>query len=303
MKCNLLSVGHLIEKRFSVIMKNEILELFDASNKLVLRSPFSKNRTCETLISSKEVQCLQTMVEYKQSWLWHLRFGHLNFRSLNQLVSRGMVTGLPKFSMPEKLCEGCLVGKQPRNAFKSYLPMRSSCILEVVHSDFCGPFEDQTIGGNRYFVCFVDEHSRKLWVYLIKHKDEVFDVFRKFKTLVENQSVKKIKILKTDSGGEYTSRMFKELFVNHGIDHEVTTHYTPRHNGIAERRNISILDMVRCILKQRSMPNSLWGEAVTTAAYVLNRCPTKRLKNKVVEEVLSGKKPFVYHLRVSGSIC
>jgi len=146
MKCNLLSVGQLIEKGFSVTMKNENLELFDASNKLVLRSPVSKNRTFKTLISSTEVQCLQTMVENKQSWLWHLRFGHLNFRSLNQLVSQGMVIGLPKFSMLKKLCEGCLVGKYPRNAFKSYLPMRSFCILEVVHSDVCGPFEDHTIG-------------------------------------------------------------------------------------------------------------------------------------------------------------
>jgi len=170
------------------------------------------------------------VVENKHSWLWHLRFSHLNFRSLTQLVSQGMVTGLPKFSMPEKLCEGCLVGKRPRNAFKSYLPMRSSCILEVVHSYVCGPFEDHTIGENRYFVSIVDEHSRKLWVYLIKHKDEVFDVFRKFKTLVENQSEKKINILRTDGGGQYTSRMFEELCVNHGIDHEVTAPYTPQHN-------------------------------------------------------------------------
>jgi len=123
-----------IEKGFSVIMKHETLELFDANNKLVLRSPLSKNRTFKTLISSTEVQCIQRrVVENKQSWLWHLRFGHLNIKSVNQLVSQGMVNGLPKFSMPEKLCEGCLVGKQPRNAFKSYLPVRSSCKLDVVH--------------------------------------------------------------------------------------------------------------------------------------------------------------------------
>jgi len=169
-------------------------------------------------------------------------------------------------------------------------------------SNVCGPFEDHTIGGNRYFVSFVDEHSRKLWVYLIKHKDEVFDVFKKFKTLVENQSEKKIKILRTYGGGKYTSRMFEEFCVNHGIDHEVTAPYTPQDNGIAERRNKSILDMARCMLKQRSMPNSLWGEAVTTVVYVLNMCPTKRLKNKVPEEVWSGKKPYVNHLRVFGSI-
>jgi len=83
MKCNLLSVGQLIEKGFPITMKNEVLELFDASNKLVLRPPLSKNRTFKTLISSTKVQCPQTVVENKQSWLWHLRFGDLNFKSLN----------------------------------------------------------------------------------------------------------------------------------------------------------------------------------------------------------------------------
>jgi len=163
-----------------------------------------------------------------------------------------MVTGFPKFSMPEKLCEGCLVGKQPRNVFKSYLQMRSSYILEVVKSYVCGPFEDHTIEGNIYFVSFVDEHNRKILVHLIKHKDEVFDVFRKFKTLVENQSEKNIKILRTDGGGEYISRMFEEFCVNHGIDHEVTTPYTHQHNGIAERRNKNILDMMHVETKENS---------------------------------------------------
>jgi len=81
-------------------MKNEVPELFDASNKIVFGSPLSKNKTFKTVISSTEVQCLQTVVENKESLLCHLRFGHLNFSSLNQLVSQGMVTGLPKFSMP-----------------------------------------------------------------------------------------------------------------------------------------------------------------------------------------------------------
>jgi len=93
-------------------------------------------------------------------------------------------------------------------------------------------------------------------VYLIKHRDEVFDVFRKFKTLVKNQSEKKIKILRTDGGGEYTSRMFEEFCVNHGIDHEVTAPYTPQHNGIAERRNRSILDIARCMYAKLTLGRS-----------------------------------------------
>ncbi|MCI27168.1 retrovirus-related pol polyprotein from transposon tnt 1-94, partial [Trifolium medium] len=120
-------------------------------------------------------------------------------------------------------------------------------VLEVVHSDVCGPFDEKSLGGNMYFITFVDEYSRKMWIYLIQTKDEVFDVFKRFKALVENQSSKRMKILITDGGGEYTSKKFESFCVENGVEHEVTVPYTPQHNGLAERRNMTILDMARCI--------------------------------------------------------
>ncbi|MCH80296.1 retrovirus-related pol polyprotein from transposon tnt 1-94 [Trifolium medium] len=123
--------------------------------------------------------------------------------------------------------------------------MRSSSVLEVVHSNVCGPFDEKSLGGNRYFITFVDEYSRKMWIYLIQTKDEVFDEFKRFKALVENQSSKRI--LRTDGGGEYTSKKFESFCVENGIEHEVTAPYTPQHNGLAERRNMTILDMARCM--------------------------------------------------------
>ncbi|MCI05873.1 retrovirus-related pol polyprotein from transposon TNT 1-94 [Trifolium medium] len=162
MDCNLLSVGQLIEKGFSVTIKNENFELYDPANMLVLRTPLAKNRTFKTIINTTEVECMKAVSEEKQNWLWHLRFGHLNFKYLNQLVNKGMVTGLPRFDMPDKICDGCLVGKQPRNAFNKSLPMRSSSVLEAVHSDVCGPFDEKSLGGNIYCITFVDEYSRKM---------------------------------------------------------------------------------------------------------------------------------------------
>lgn len=111
------------------------------------------------MISSSEVQCLKTFVDHKNSWSWHLRFGHLNFKSLNQLITKDMVTSIPSLKMPDKLCECCLVGKKSRKYFVSTMPMRSSCILEIVRLDVCGPFEEHTIGGNCYFVSFVYDYS------------------------------------------------------------------------------------------------------------------------------------------------
>lgn len=176
-------------------------------------------------------------------------------------------------------------------------------MLEVVYSDVCGPFEVESLGGNKYFVSFVDEFSRMLWIYLIKTKDEVFSVFKRFKVQAEKQAERQIKILMTDGGGEYTSRDFYAFCEQTGILHEVTAPHTPQHNGVAERRNRTILNMVRSMLKSKKLPHSFWGEAATTAAYVLNKCPTKRLHSKVPEEVWSGRKPTVNHLRVFGSLC
>ena len=120
---------------------------------------------------------------------------------------------------------------------------------------------------------------------MIKIKDKVFEIFKRFKILVKNQSEKKIKVLRIDGGGEYTSKMFEDFCEEHGVDHEVTAPYTPHHNGINERRNRTILDMPRCMLKQKNLPKSLWGEVVSTAIYILNMCSTKILKNEIPEEV------------------
>ena len=103
--------------------------------------------------------------------------------------------------------------------------------------------------------------------------------------LVENQREKNIKVLRTNRGGEYTSNMFEEFCVEHGIDHEVTAPNTPQHNGIVERRNMIILDMERCMLKQKSFPKSLWGEVVSNAIYIVNRFSNNKLKNEVPKEV------------------
>jgi hypothetical protein len=106
-----------------------------------------------------------------------------------------MVVGLPSFTLLEKICHGCLVGKQPRSSFNKSLPMRSLNV-EVLHSNVCGLFYEKSLGGNKYFITFVDDYSRKLCIYFIKAKEEVFDIFKKFKLRVENQSNRKMRTLK-----------------------------------------------------------------------------------------------------------
>ena len=141
----------------------------------------------------------------------------------------------------------------------------------------CVPFPKPSLGWNKYFVSFVDDFTRMTWVSLIKFKHEVFAEFKKFRIKAKKQSGQTLKILIIDVGGEYNSTEFKKLCMENGIEHELTTPYTPQHNGLTERRNQTLLDMIRSMLKEKKLPNTLWGEVVATATYVLNMCPTKKL--------------------------
>lgn len=111
-----------------------------------------------------------------------------------------MVSGLPQIELPGELCSDCLESKQTRNSFNQQVPTRSRERLEVIFSDVCGPIQTDSLGGNKYFLSFIDDYSRKIWAYLLKRKSEVFEVFVKFKNLVEKQSGLAIKILRTDGG-------------------------------------------------------------------------------------------------------
>ncbi|GAU39052.1 hypothetical protein TSUD_396570 [Trifolium subterraneum] len=303
MKHNLLSLGQLIEKGFALSTKDKFLEVHDPYKKLVLKAPLSKNRTFKVNLQASEVQCFSSLITEDKKRLWHYRYGHLNFKSLNQLSSKHMVVGLPLIHTPDKLCEGCFASKQPRNSFKNTVYYRLTQPLHVVHSDICGPIETATLGGNRYFMTCVDEFTRKVWIYLLKEKSEAFSAFKKFCATAERQCENHLKTLRTDGGGEYNSNEFKTFCEEKGITHEVTAPYTPQHNGLAERRNRTLLNMARCMLKGKGLPKNLWGEAVNAAAYVLNRCPTQKMKDNTPEELWTGHKQSIKQLRIFGSIC
>ncbi|RDY02998.1 hypothetical protein CR513_13478, partial [Mucuna pruriens] len=149
--------------------------------------------------------------------------------SLSLLKQKGTIHGLPSIEPPKKLCEGCLISKQIRKSFKSNISTTKG-LLKVVYLDVCG---------NHYFISFMGDFSRKLWVYLIKRKGEAFKVCKMLKPIIEKQCGWSIKVLRTNGGGEYTSHDFHSYCDKEGIIHEVTTPYTLQHNGKAERRNTS----------------------------------------------------------------
>nr|GEY08490.1 retrotransposon protein, putative, Ty1-copia subclass [Tanacetum cinerariifolium] len=161
---------------------------------------------------------------------------------------------------------------------------RAKDLLGLIHIDVCGPFKIMSRQGANYFVTFTDDFSRYGYVYLLKHKHEVFETFKVFQKEVENQLGKTIKSLRSDRGGEYTSQEFLDHLKDHGIIAHRTPPYTPQHNGVSERRNRTLLDMVRSMMSQTTLPKSFWDYALETAARILNMVPTKKVEKAPYED-------------------
>ncbi|KAL2231326.1 UNVERIFIED_CONTAM: Retrovirus-related Pol polyprotein from transposon TNT 1-94 [Sesamum indicum] len=232
--------------------------------------------------------------------LWHKRFGHISQKGLEFLNKEGILSdNIDKLPF----CDDCVMGKQHRVHFPatpSPNPSMSSCILDYIHADVWGPSKEPTHGGNRYFLSIVDNFSRKVFIFLLKHKYEVFEKFEKWKTLVENQTGKRLKSLRTDNGLEFCNKHFDNLCDKFGIKRHKTNPYTPQQNGVAERMNRTLLEKVRCLLISSGLQKSFWGEAVLTAAYLINLSPSVPLLGKSPETVWSGKKPDISLLRTFG---
>ena len=141
-----------------------------------------------------------------------------------------------------------------------------------------------------------------LWVSLLKQKLEAFKAFKSFKAQAEREKELKLICLRTDNGGEFTSKEFISFCSEHVIQRHFSTPYTPQQNGVVERKNRTILDMTRAMLKNKNLPKVFWGEAISTAVYLLNRAPTKSLEGKTPYEGWIGRQPSVEHLKVFGCI-
>ncbi|KAJ4709756.1 Retrovirus-related Pol polyprotein from transposon TNT 1-94 [Melia azedarach] len=301
MKSNILSLGQLLEKGYDIHMKDYSIFIRDDKGNIITKVKMSKNRMFSLNIQNDVAKCLKAC--YKDaSWLWHLRFGHLNFRGLDLLVKKEMVRGLPYINHPNQLCEGCLHGKQFRKSFPKESTFRAKKPLELIHADVCGPFKPRSLGNNNYFLLFIDDFSRKIWIYLLKQKSEVFGAFKKFKAAVEKESGRQIKAIRTDRGGEFTSKEFQEFCEANGIRRFLTVPRSPQQNGVAERKNRTILNIARSMLKSKRLPKKFWAEAVSTTVYLSNRSSTRSVWGKTPQKAWCRRKPGISHLRVFGSV-
>nr|GFA03863.1 hypothetical protein [Tanacetum cinerariifolium] len=202
-------------------------------------------------------------INLESSLLWHCRLGHISKKRIEKLQQDELLNSIGIESLGK--CVSCMSGKMARKPY-SYQVERAKDLLGLIHTDVCGPFKIMSRQGASYFVTFTDDFNRYGYVYLLKHKHEVFETFKVFQKEVENQLGKTIKSLRSDHG---------------------------------ERRNRTLLDMVRSIMSQTTLSKSFWDYALETAARILNMVPTKKV-DKTPYEIWHGQAPKMSYLKVWG---
>lgn len=302
-RTNLLSVSRITDRGFSVVFDKKKAEIFDRDG---VTHMIANRKDNLYYVQATPLEGCQTAVsgadrDKDLAQLWHRRMGHVNFRDLIAAARSGAIRGLElKGNLGDLVCDVCTKCKMTRKSFPKESD-RVTSKLEVIHTDVCGPTRVASHSGSRYVITFTDDYSRWTEVRFMKSKGEAFQMFREYKALVEKQHGLKIKCVRSDNGREYENRAFDDFLKFEGIRRELTTTHTPEQNGVSERKNRTLEEAARCLLLQSGLPQSFWAEALNTANYLRNRCPTKKLNGKTPFEYWHGKEPTAHHLRDFGS--
>ena len=258
---NFIYVSMLREQLFSIsFINNEIvisrngLDICHAKpkNGLYVLRPTERSLNNSELfkVEHPKTNKRQKVCHSDNTYLWHLKLGHINLDRINRLVKDGPLRKLNVGTL--LVCESYLKGKMTKRPF-SAKGERSKEPLHLVHSDVCGPLSVQARGGYEYFITFIDDYSRYGYVYIMHKRFETFGKFKEFMAEAEKQLGKSLKTLCSDRGGEYLDTEFKDHFLEHGILSQLIALGTPHQNGVAERRNRTLLDMVRSMMSYSSL--------------------------------------------------
>jgi hypothetical protein len=292
MRRNLISLGTLEAMGYKYTADNGVIKVTQG-NRVILKGNCINNlyylqgsTITGTLVIASSPASISIASNTSNTKLWHMRLGHMSEKGMHLLHKRCYLEGIGKLDF----CEHCVFGKQKRVSF-SLSTHYIECSLDYIHSDLWGRAPHSSIGGCDHMITFIDDFSRKVWVYFLKHK-----------TLVENQTGKKIKKLRTDNGLKFCTGEFDSFCVDHGIARHRTVPGTPQQNGIAERMNHTILERARCMLSNAGLwdKHNLWAETTAIACHLINRSPNSAIDFKILEEVWSDKPVDYSNLRIFG---
>ncbi|GJR17937.1 putative ribonuclease H-like domain-containing protein [Tanacetum coccineum] len=307
---NLFSVSQMCDKKNKVLFTDsECLVLspdfkLPDENQVLLRVPRQNNMysfNLENIVPTGGLACLIAKATVDESNKWHRRLGHVNFKNLNKLVKGNLVRGLPsKIFQNDHTCVACQKGKQHKASCKAKVVSSISQPLQLLHMDLFGPTSVRSINHKTYCLVITDDFSRFSWVFFLRTKDETSGILKDFIRQIENQLNQKVKTIRCDNGTEFKNRDIIEFCGSKGIKREYSNARTPQQNGVAERKNRTLIEAARTMLADSFLPNTFWAEAVSTACYVLNRVLVTKPQNKTPYELITGKIPIISYIRPFG---
>ncbi|GJR03201.1 putative ribonuclease H-like domain-containing protein [Tanacetum coccineum] len=266
-------------------------------NQVLLRTPRQNNMysfNLENIVPSGGLACLIAKATIDESNKWHRRLGHVNFKNLNKLVKGNLVRGLPSnIFQNDHTCVACQKGKQHKASCKAKSVSSISQTLQLLNMILFGLTSIRSLNHKTYFMVITGDFSRFSWVFFLRTKDETSRILKDFIRQIKNQLNQKVKTIRCDNGTEFKNRDFIEFCGSKGIKREYSNARTPQQNGVAERKNRTLIEAARTMLADSFLPNTFWAEVVSTACYVLNRRVEENLHITFLENKpnVAGKGP------------
>ena len=206
-----------------------------------------------------------------KGWLWHRRLGHVGMKNLDKLVKGKHILGVDNVTFEkDRLCSACQAGKQVKSRHPSKTIMTTTSPLVLLHIDLFGPSTYKIFGGNAYGLVIVDDFTRFTWVYFLEDKARTQECFKRFIRKAQNEFELKIKKVRSDNGSEFKNTNIDDYLDEEGINHEFSAAYTPQQNGVVERKNRTLIEMVRTMLDEYDTSSRFWADAINTACHAVN---------------------------------
>ncbi|GJZ98232.1 putative ribonuclease H-like domain-containing protein, partial [Tanacetum coccineum] len=295
LKFNLFSVSQMCDKKNYVLFTDsECLVLspnfkLPDENQILLKIPRQNNMysfDMKNIVPKDGLTCLVAKATSEESMLWHRRLGHVNFKNINKLVKENLASNIEPHVRPKPLVPllshvACLKGKQ-----------HVACLF--------GPTFVSSLMHKKYCLVVTDDYSRFSWVFFLRTKDETSEILKNFIKEIENLVDKKVKIIRSDNGTEFKNHVMDEFCREKGIKREYSVARTPQQNGVAERKNRTLIEAARTMLADSKLPTTFWAEAVSTACYVQNRVLVVKPHNKTPYELFRGIKPAIGFMKPFG---
>nr|GEV42318.1 putative ribonuclease H-like domain-containing protein [Tanacetum cinerariifolium] len=275
LKFNLFSVSQMCDNKNSVLFTDTECLVLSPNFKLpnesqvLLRVPRENNMynvNLKNIVPSGDLTYLFAKATIDESNLWHKRLGHINFKTINKLVKGNLVRVLPaKVFENDNTCVACKKGKQHRASCKTKPVSSVDQPLYMIHIDLFGPTFVKSLNKKSYCLVVTDDYSRFTWVFFLATKDETSPILKTFINGLENQLTLRVKVTRSDNGTEFKNNDLNQFCGINGIKREFSIPRTPQQNGIAERKNMTLIEAARTMLADSLLPILFWAEAINTA--------------------------------------